>query len=350
VFAERCARCHSSKLPPLPPDVRIGEWECTGAGYMPCWDRYWAWTKTEDFKAKARTLVLDPAFLEGNYLSSEFRVPVTLLQTNACSPLATNAIAGNIWDNFSSKSYKDMLSVGTIKVRHPVTGAESDYALLGGGRGYTRPASLVSVWSTAPFLLNNTVGRFEPSPSVQSRMRSFQDSIEQLLWPERRDKDSIFANENGPGVGVIDRTTAESEIRVPTGYVPEPLRPLLGLFRRLLPFLFDEGGIRIGPIPKGTPVNLFANLDTLDQDAATPEARVQHFKKMVGLLGDVIHDLKRNVNPFADPKVVDRMMELNKCRDFVVNKGHYFGTDYFKEEPGLSDGDKRALIGFLKTF
>src|SRR6185295_12955818 len=32
-------------------------------------------------------------FLDDNYLSNEVRVPVTLLQTNACSPLATNALA-----------------------------------------------------------------------------------------------------------------------------------------------------------------------------------------------------------------------------------------------------------------
>ena len=43
------------------------------------------------------------------------------------------------------------------------------------------------------------------------------------------------------------------------------------------------------------------------------------------------------------------MMELSKCKDFVVNKGHYFGTSYFAEEPGLTDDDKRDLIGFLKT-
>ena len=43
-------------------------------------------------------------------------------------------------------------------------------------------------------------------------------------------------------------------------------------------------------------------------------------------------------------------MKLSKCPDYVVNRGHYFGTSYFKEEPGLSDPDKRALIEFLKTF
>jgi len=44
------------------------------------------------------------------------------------------------------------------------------------------------------------------------------------------------------------------------------------------------------------------------------------------------------------------LYELNICPDFVVNRGHYFGTDRHGEEPGLSDADKRALIEFLKTF
>jgi hypothetical protein len=48
--------------------------------------------------------------------------------------------------------------------------------------------------------------------------------------------------------------------------------------------------------------------------------------------------------------LVKPLLELSKCPDFVVNRGHYFGTDRFKEEPGLSDDDKRALIEFLKTF
>ena len=97
-----------------------------------------------------------------------------LLGINACSPLATNAIRGNIWDNFASESYKTLPSAGTITIRHPMTGKEMDYPLPAGGRGYIRPASLVSVWSTAPFLQNNTVGPFEWSPSVEARMRSFE--------------------------------------------------------------------------------------------------------------------------------------------------------------------------------
>ena len=47
--------------------------------------------------------------------------------------------------------------------------------------------------------------------------------------------------------------------------------------------------------------------------------------------------------------LVQPLLELSKCPDFVVNRGHYFGTDFFAEEPGLNDQDKRALIEFLKT-
>jgi hypothetical protein len=41
---------------------------------------------------------------------------------------------------------------------------------------------------------------------------------------------------------------------------------------------------------------------------------------------------------------------MSKCPDYVVNKGHYFGTNLQPDEPGLSDSDKLALIGFIKTF
>ena len=161
-------------------------------------------------------------------------MPVTLLGTNACSPLATNALADNIWDNFSSQSYKDLPSVGDITWYHPYSGEARTYTMPAGGRGYTRPASLISVWSTAPFLLNNSVGRFESSPSVEARMRSFDDSIRQMLWPERRDKDSLLGDRI-PGVidRVGDRAPAGYDggpayVTVPAGYLPEFLQRTLG--------------------------------------------------------------------------------------------------------------------------
>lgn len=351
VFAERCARCHSSKIPaPAPGFDPDG---CSGKDYLDCWNKYWAWTKTEDFKSKMRAMVLQKDFLDNNYLSTDLRVPVTLLQTNACSPLATNAIGGNIWDNFSSQTYKDLPSVGSITVYDPFTGAASSYKMPAGGRGYTRPPSLISVWSTAPYLLNNSVGKLDPSPSVVARMGSFQDSIEKVLWPEKRDRDSLLPDKIP---GVIDRTTQTSYIRIPAGYLPDFLKPLLAPGQRFFPGLFGKGGVVLGPIPKGTPVDLLANIDLLGE-AATPGEKLKHQEKVLDLLLKMQHDLASLPPGASDDQankafanLVPGLLELSKCPDYVVNRGHYFGTSYFKEEPGLSDYDKRALIEYIKTF
>ena len=349
VFAERCARCHSSKLPPLPTGLDLEN--ANGPRYLAAWNAYWNWTKTDAFKAPMRQIVAANDFLDGNYLSSELRVPITVLGINACSPLATNAIRGNIWDNFASESYKTLPSAGTIKIRHPMTGKEMDYPLPAGGRGYIRPASLVSLWSTAPFLQNNTVGPFEWSPSIEARMRSFDTSIEQMLWPEKREKDALFGAENGPGVGVIDRITVDSYLEVPESYISPPLRPLIRLSKRIFPFLGGEGGsLRVGPFPKGMPIGLITNIDLLGEDLA-PAERDQHKRRVKNLVKRALRELKGRTDfGTALTGLADDMLAISKCKDLVVNKGHYFGTDYFKEEPGLSDSDRRALIAFLKTF
>jgi hypothetical protein len=348
VFAERCARCHSSKLPPLPAGLDLEN--ANGPNYLKTWNAYWEWTKTEAFKSPMRQKVLEPDFLDKNYLSNELRVPVTLLGINACSPLATNAIRGNIWDNFASESYKSLPSVGTIKIRHPISGQETDYALPAGGRGFIRPASLVSLWSTAPFLQNNTVGPFEWQPSTEARIRSFQASIEQMLWPEKRDRDPLFPNP-GPGVGIIDRITENSYLEVPESYISVPLRPLVRLSRRLFPFLGGEGtSLRVGPFPKGMPIGLITNVDILGEDLE-PAAREAHKEKVKNLVKRAIRELKGQSDfGLALAGLSEDLFAVSKCKDLVVNKGHYFGTAYFTEEPGLSDDDKRALIAFLKTF
>jgi hypothetical protein len=354
VFAERCARCHSSKLPqaPVPGLDPSG---CAGKDYLNCWNQYWEWTKTTDFQNKMRAVVTAPGFLEHNYLSAELRVPVTLLQTNACSPLATNALGGNIWDNFSSQSYKELPSVGTITWYHPYTGEPRTYVMPAGGRGYTRPPSLVSLWSTAPFLLNNSVGTFNYEPSVGKRLESFEDSIHQMLWPETREKDELLGDTIP---GKIDRTTKTSYLKISYGYLPDALQQLRGI-RRFFPWLFDEQDkiIRIGPIPKGTPVGLLTNMNPLPEGDG-PDERLQHDKKLLDLVLRISGDLQKLPPTATDQdaervfrNVVEQMLELSKCPDLIVNRGHYFGTDYFKGgEPGLSNEDKLALIAFLKRF
>jgi len=298
-------------------------------------------------------MVEQPDFLDHNYLSSELRVPVTLLQTNACSPLATNALGGNIWDNFSSQSYKDLPSVGTITWYHPYTGEPKTYEMPAGGRGYTRPPSLVSLWSTSPFLLNNTVGEFNSDPSVRGRLASFQNSIEQMLWPEKRDKDELLGDKIP---GRIDRTTERSYLRISYGYLPDALQQLQGL-RRFFPWLIDDKNrtIQIGPIPAGTPVGLLTNLNPMSE-SADPVERLAHDKQVLDLVLKISSDLKKLPADASDDEakkvfanVVDPLLGLSKCPDLIVNRGHYFGTGQFSGgEPGLSDADKRALIAFLK--
>ena len=353
VFAETCARCHSSKRPEmvqgLDPDG------CNGKDYLGCWNKYFEWTKTPEFKEQMKKIVLADDFLTDNYLSAEFRVPVTLLHTNACSPLATNALGGNIWDNFSSHSYKELPSAGEITWYQPETGEPRKYALPAGGRGYTRPPSLISAWSTAPFLLNNTVGKFEVDPSVDARMRSFQPSIEQMLWPEKREHDDQLGDKVP---GLIDRTSKTSYLRIAAGYLPSALQKLF------------PGGLQLGPIPKGVPVGLLTNLNLLAEDQSQ---QVERDGQILTLVRKIVDDLKAlGPNPTDQQarqvfqNVVENLLSLSKCPDLVVNRGHYFGTDYLEPAekadvqlrnkalsdrgPALSDADKRALIEFVKTF
>ncbi|QBR70822.1 hypothetical protein CU048_05520 [Beijerinckiaceae bacterium] len=369
-FADTCARCHSSKLPDFAWKA-LDPGGCSGPDYLNCWKRYWALTKKDEFKAKMREIVLAPDFLKDNYLSTDARIPVTLLRTNACSPLATNAIRGNIWDNFSSSTYKDLPSVGAITVQDPFTGERRQYRMPGGGLGFTRVPTLISTWSTAPYLINKRIGPFDDDPSVESRMKLFQASIEQLLWPEKRPREEKLD-------GFIMRTTERSWVKIPKRDIPVELsstfgslqEPFSGLLKDSISRLFDkDGNFVLGPIPKGLPINLLANYRPL-ADIEGIAGKAEHAKNFVGLLAI----LAMNV-PAPGPSATDEemlawvqklrepLLKLSKCPDFVVNRGHYFGTAKFNDfegltddekaygaEPVLSDDDKRALIEFIKTF
>ena len=334
VFAENCARCHSGKQPKNLCELGT---ECKPGEIIENSASYFAWMRRE---------VNKPDFLENNFLSTERRIPVTELGTNACSPLATNGLRGDIWDNFTSTTYKELPAVGKVTVHHPKTGEPWEYEMPGGGRGYTRPASLISLWSTAPFLLNNSVGNFYGEATLDARLASFDDSIRKMLWPERRRKDSVLGDKIP---GYIQRTTSKSYLNVPGGYLPGGLRVLMNPLNRWFPGLFGEGGIKIGPIPKGTPVSLLASLP-LVSDSTRLKDRKAHVKKLLSFLKKAIKDLKALPENATDDQarevfgnLIDPLVALSKCPDYVVNRGHYFGSN-------LEEKDKLALIEFLKTF
>ena len=363
VFAETCARCHSSKLPDEA-RAKLAPGGCSGPAYLKCFGGYWAYTKTDEFKAKMRDIVAAPDFLKDNFLSTDARIPVTLLRTNACSPLGTNAIRGNIWDNFSSETYKNLPSVGKVTLQDPFTAERWQYQMPGGGLGFTRVPSLISIWSTAPFLVNNRLGPFSDDVSVDGRMKGFDASIEQLLWPEKREREPGFN-------GYIVRTTERSYVEIPKRSTPVELQKLIGPlpaqpFRTVLD---RDGNFKLGPIPKGFPINLAASYQP-GVDIPAFAKRLAHDVAFTQLVGGVALNW-----PSLDLNGDDASMlawgsklrlpfrTLLKCPDFVVNRGHYFGTDEFsntdnlsedekafgKETP-LSDDDKRALIAFIKTF
>jgi hypothetical protein len=315
VFAKTCAACHSSKLPDPPVGVAL---------FSPAWDD---WTRSQDFADRMSALALAPDFLADNYLSTDRRYPISRIGTNACASLATNALRGHIWDNFSSETYKDLPGVGTIEVNHPLTGAPIPYGMPGGGRGYMRVPSLVSIWASAPYFHDNSLGRYIHDPSVAARMEAFDDAIGKLLWPDKR-----------LGMGSVYRTTAESWLVLDRDQLP----PLL------LAALWAGGAIgardralRIGPIPRGTPINLVANTD-LELSASNAPRLV----KLALDLNAALRDIKaRGLGGAAATArlqdLVPDLLTVSKCPDFIADRGHLFGAR-------LSDDDKRALIVFLK--
>jgi hypothetical protein len=172
-----------------------------------------------------------------------------------------------------------------------------------------------------------------------------------MLWPEKRTYDDVLGNK---GVGLIQRTTETSWVTIPSGFLPGWQKTLLGW--ALPGVVTANGDVKIGPIPKGTPVGLIGNLDPLPEDPSWV-ATLSRGWKLLRIAFRLRHDLAA-MPAHADDATAARIFEplerelyaLSNCPDSVVNRGHYFGTDQFDEEPGLTDADKLALIEFLKTF
>lgn len=295
-FAQECATCHSSKQPPAGVDA-------------------------EDWFSQE---VMKPDFLTGNFLSDEKRYPVTRLKTNAARALATNAKREHVWNWFSSETYKNLASPGEIDYWDPYAGEEKKFPIPGGGTGFYRTPSLISIWSSAPFLHNNALGKYTGDPSVDGRMTAFTDAAEKLLWPATRE-----------GAKGIWRTSQESQVTIHGDYLP-------GLLKKALDeHLDDDGYLRIGHIPAGTPVNLLANVnpDMSPVDLARLVIKIKRALleiKTKNLQGEAAREvMKRDVAP--------ALLAVSTCPDLIVDRGHTFGES-------LPDADKRALIEYLKTF
>lgn len=443
-------------------------------------DEHWdhdpgQWLQNPDYQQWASEVVEQQAFWLNNFLSTDYRIPVTLVRTNASRAMATNAMSGHMWEDFSSESYRRLPSPGEIEFFNPYLGKDGGMDTFsprhrtpegaperGGGPGYYRVPTLVSIWATAPYLHNNSVGLFNNDPSVKGRLEAFDDGIRKLLWPERRLESSSYNEATAERLqrdhGLIWRTPQETYLVVAAKNVPEiarripwvsrlrerfpwlddinplwlpgailfftawlllavngeTLRRCAGLFLlglgliaaalfffaagspdnrwlvwvntirpvRLVLFPLFFGGIvlllplskkwgrwtgyatigvslllsgivyfnsgslddlRLGPIPAGTPVNLLANLNS--------EADPSDLKRAIRdtLLGlseiEARHLSPDDAQEVLREKVAPALMSVNKCPDFVMDKGHDF--EWFSQ---MTDDDKNALIELLKTF
>jgi cytochrome c5 len=265
VFAENCAKCHSSKRPPA-----------DYAGDQVDW---------------FRTAVMQDDFLTNNFLSDDARYPVSEIGTNIERAMASNATEGHIWQEFSSDTYKQQPAVhitGLVNPLHPSLTLLPVEAT--GGRGYYRTPTLATLWATAPFLHNNSVGLFNADPSIAGRLAAYQDAMEKMLWPERR-----------PGVKTIRRTSVAST------------------------FTYQEGGTVC--IAKGTPIDLMTNVDLV-----TPE-KFRKDNEWSRLLCHLTGTGALN----------ESFLLVDNAPDFVQDRGHTYGAK-------LPEADKRALMEYMKTF
>jgi hypothetical protein len=320
VFADNCAACHSSKQPSFDPFDANGD-------------------ITEGAKAWFRNAVMTPEFWEGNFLSDERRHPVTQIGTNANRAAATNAMRNHIWDNFSSETYKNLPKVPAYQVANPFDPSKPlTVDIEGKGPGYYRPPSLISLWSSAPYLHNNTVGRdpmeiTQNRVDVDARIEAFNEGIKKMLWMD----------DEHPRGDLVWRTTVKSTINIPMAYLPDELAKIV---RRHHSEAINRelDSLQLGPIPEGTPINLISNTN-LDPGLGNAYKRIKLAADVIGVLKRIKKESLNDAQAKAlmAEKLVPRFLELNKCPDFYEDKGHAFGKN-------LPAADKLALIELLKTF
>ncbi|WP_337174223.1 hypothetical protein [Paludisphaera sp.] len=138
-----------------------------------------------------------------NYMSIDERLPITIPRTNSGRATATNSLHGRVWEDFASATYQGLGEVGPIEYRDPFSGATRTFSPPGGGPGYYRVPTLISIWATAPFLHNNALGLFNNDPTVRGRLAAFDDAIGRLLWPDRRRSPSDQAYWPGAGSATV---------------------------------------------------------------------------------------------------------------------------------------------------
>jgi mono/diheme cytochrome c family protein len=323
LFADNCARCHSS----IP--------ENTGGAF-----------KNRDFAAPNDA---HPRKVRADFLSNEQSTPVTEVGTFRCRSLHSNHKAGHLYMEYASDTLRKQQVVADIPERPE---------LKDGGRGYLRNISLVNVWATAPFMHNNAIGpeicgkpanpdndfhraryvdrdgkllaaqpdclRYDPT--VEGRFELYKRSMHELLNPKERGS---------------KRTLTNADLIIDLG-----IRPLEGKTEKPL------GGFGQLKIPAGTSAGFLNGLqhkqlvDDLFLAKRHPDKLEASGKKdLLPTLQAMAEDILKHPTRFVDILREKRdflSANYETCTQEIENEGHRFGED-------LSEADKKALTAFLAT-
>lgn len=319
VFADNCASCHSSQQPDANGSFRGVDFLATDANGV-----------RVDFLSNERSLQA-----------------VTMIGTNRSRALHSNHMKGHVWEEYGSE---------TMHKREP---DPKDPDPSDGGRGYYRPASLLSVWATAPLMHNNAMGPevcgkpankkndfyvspyvdandrplknpppcWKFDPSVEGRYKLFKASMAELLTPPEKRPRKV--------------TLLDEPILIEAGpKIWDPSR------KQYLQFRME--------IPKGTPQAEVGNLlyKNLIVDMVLSVTNFDDLKKKLkdeksalevkAMLNELIENPGTPMNVIEKHVGVIRKFYMTST-DFWDNAGHAFGTD-------LSDREKKALTAYVATF
>ena len=327
VFADTCARCHSSISA-----------EQGGA------------FRNRDFRA-----IDEKTGLRRDWLGNDQATKVTEVGTSRCRALHSNHMAGHIWQEYGSETLRARAS--DPAVREPGDG----------GRGSYRNVSLVSAWAHAPFTHNNALGPeicgqpknrdnffyrstyVDPAtkqllpadkapacwpydPSVEGRFKLYVASMQELLNPSQRTPKITRFDVDVPltmGLRTVE-DGKEKQIVGLTIVVPKGTSSAALVNFQHKRFVGDLVRLRLQP-------------DALDRELAK-EFGDEEAKRIAADLRSVAAALlKQPEQLIATLGKHPKLLEVySSCTAEVENAGHPFGES-------LPDADKAALIAFLAT-
>ncbi len=344
VFAATCARCHSSQAPdPAAP------------------------SPAEAFKnADFRKLKGDARmpWLRVDWMGNDQPIPVSEVGTFECRALHSNHLEGHLWQEYGSETYRSRAPDKNLP------------ELSGGGRGYYRNVSLLSVWAHAPFMHNNAIGpelcghpkgsdhagdkeidlyrspwvdesgrTIDPAkappcvpydPSVEGRLGIFEASMDALLNPKQRGrKVSVLDDPIHVDVGLraYDGKTEKRIVGLTLEFPPGSPATYFGSFQHK-PFFRDLVLAKTQP----------AKLESQLVERFGPDKGRQLAKDVARMADEARGVIDNPERLFVMAKEhLDTIKPLYlSCSAVVENEGHTFGES-------LSAEDKKALIAFLET-